>query len=312
MEFGVHLPLISFEGEQRTLDDLVEFTRTAEALGYTTLCANDHLVFSRPWLDGPTALAAVLGHTGSMTLMTTVALPVVRGPAATAKTLGAIDLLSGGRLIVGVGPGSSARDYDLVGLPFDERWKRLDDAVAALRAFWRDEPYEGAYYRTTGFALEPRPARNGPPIWIGSWGSAAGLRRVARSADGWLASGYNTTPELFARAWDDLREHLARLGRDAEGFPNGIATMWTYVTDDTTEAEKVLGEVLAPMLNRPIEELRPKLPVGTPSECAERMARYAEAGAQRVFLWPVRDEVRQIERFRREVWPRLEGFGAVD
>ena len=61
MEFGVHLPLISFAGEQRSLDELLAFTEAARDLGYTHLCANDHLVFSRPWLDGPTALAAVLG-----------------------------------------------------------------------------------------------------------------------------------------------------------------------------------------------------------------------------------------------------------
>ena len=64
MEFGVHLPLISFAGEQRSLDDLLAFTEAARDLGYTHLCANDHLVFSRPWLDGPTALAAVLAHSG--------------------------------------------------------------------------------------------------------------------------------------------------------------------------------------------------------------------------------------------------------
>jgi alkanesulfonate monooxygenase SsuD/methylene tetrahydromethanopterin reductase-like flavin-dependent oxidoreductase (luciferase family) len=136
VEFGVHLPLISSAGEQRSLDGLIAFTEAARDLGYTHLCVNDHLVFSRPWLDGPTALAAVLPHSGQMTLATTVAVPVLRGPAATAKILAAIDLLSGGRLVVGLGPGSSARDYELVGVPFEERWKRLDDAVQALRAYF--------------------------------------------------------------------------------------------------------------------------------------------------------------------------------
>lgn len=137
MEFGVHLPLISFAGEQRSLGDLLAFTEAARDLGYTHLCANDHLVFSRPWLDGPTALAAVLARSGQMTLATTVAVPVLRGPAATAKILAAIDLLSGGRLVVGLGPGSSARDYELIGVRFEERWKRLDEAVQTLRAYWR-------------------------------------------------------------------------------------------------------------------------------------------------------------------------------
>ena len=58
MEFGVHLPLISFQAEQRSLDDLLAFTAAARDLGYTHICANDHLVFSRPWLDGPTALTS--------------------------------------------------------------------------------------------------------------------------------------------------------------------------------------------------------------------------------------------------------------
>jgi len=64
MEFGVHLPLTPIAGEQCSLDDLLAFTEAARDLGYAHLCANDHLVFSRPWLDGPTALAAVLAHSG--------------------------------------------------------------------------------------------------------------------------------------------------------------------------------------------------------------------------------------------------------
>ena len=245
--------------EQRSLDDLLEFTEAARDLGYTHLCANDHLVFSRPWLDGPTALTAVLAQSGQMTLATTVTVPVLRGPAATAKILAAIDLLSGGRLVVGLGPGSSPRDYELVGVRFEERWKRLDEAVETLRAYWRadDVAFEGAFYSTAGFTLAPAPAqRPGPPIWIGSWGSAPGLRRVARLADGWLASGYNTTPELFARAWKDVQAEVAARGRDVAGFPNGIATMWCYVTEDRTRADAVLADVLAPMLNRPVDDLR--------------------------------------------------------
>src|SRR5688572_21859407 len=139
MEFGAHLPLISFTGEQRSLRDLTAYASAARDLEYTHLCTNDHLIFSRPWLDGLTALSAVLPHTGNMTLATTVVVPVLRGPAATAKALAAIDLLSEGRLVVAVGPGSSARDYELIGIPFEERWARLDEAVGAMRAFWRTE-----------------------------------------------------------------------------------------------------------------------------------------------------------------------------
>jgi probable F420-dependent oxidoreductase len=309
MEFGVHLPLISIAGEQHSLDDLLAFTEAARDLGYTHLCANDHLVFSRPWLDGLTTLAAVLAHSGQMTLATTVTVPVLRGPAATAKILATIDLLSRGRLVVGLGPGSSARDYELIGVPFEERWKRLDEAVQTLRAFWRadDVAFEGAFYSTAGFALSPTPAqRPGPPIWIGSWGSVAGLKRVARLADGWLASGYNTTPELFAQAWSDVQAEVAARGRDVARFPNGIATMWCYVTENRARADAMLEGVLAPMLNRPVDQLRAILPIGSAEECAEKLLAYKRAGAQRVFLWPLADERAQLEVFRERVLPLLD------
>jgi alkanesulfonate monooxygenase SsuD/methylene tetrahydromethanopterin reductase-like flavin-dependent oxidoreductase (luciferase family) len=309
MEFGVHLPLISFVGETRSLSDLLDFTQAASDLGYTHVCANDHLVFSRPWLDGPTALAAVLGHSGRMRLATTVAVPVLRGPAATAKILSAIDVLSGGRLVVGVGPGSSARDYELVGVAFEERWKRLDEAVQVLRAYWRgdDVAFEGTFYSSAGFTLEPTPAqRPGPPIWIGSWGSPAGLTRVARLADGWLASGYNTNPEVFAQAWSDVQAALVSGGRDVARFENGIATMWCYVTEDRARAETLLADVLAPMLNRPVEPLRALLPIGSAEECAGKLLAYERAGTQRVFLWPLADEREQLEVFRERVVPLID------
>ncbi|MEX1255210.1 MAG: TIGR03619 family F420-dependent LLM class oxidoreductase [Dehalococcoidia bacterium] len=304
MRYGVHLPLISFDGEPHSLARLTAFADTARRLGYSAVSVNDHFLFPRPWLDGPSALAAVLGHTEGMTLATTVCVPAIRGPIAVAKTLGAIDVLSGGRLTVGVGPGSSQRDYDAVGIPFEERWKRLDESVLALRALWgRDgAPFKGRFYSTEGITLEPRPAQDGgPPIWIGSWGSEAGLKRTARLADGWLASAYNTTPPVFATAWQRLKELLPERGKDPDTFPNALATMWLYIDDDRASTERVFRDILCPMLNRPEEELREKLLVGPAEACREKLTAYRDAGLQGVFLWPVKDELRQLERFMERV-----------
>ncbi len=306
MDYGVHLPLIALDGQPWSLRRLLKYTETAEGLGYKALSANDHLLFPRPWLDGPTALAAVLASTGRMTLATTVVLPVVRGPVALAKSLAAIDLLSGGRLVVGVGPGSSARDYAAVGVPFEERWKRLDEAVRALRTLWRGDgpPFKGKFYSTEGIALEPHPAqRAGPPLWIGSWGSEVGLRRTARLGDGWLASAYNTTPEAFATARRRLGQHLRAAGKDPDQFPNAIATMFFYVTEERTTSERIVREVLSPTLKRSEEELRQRLLVGSAGECAQKLAAYRAAGANRIFLWPVEDELRQLAAFQEQVAP---------
>jgi alkanesulfonate monooxygenase SsuD/methylene tetrahydromethanopterin reductase-like flavin-dependent oxidoreductase (luciferase family) len=305
MEYGAHLPLIEFGGARRTLADLRAYAQRAAALGYRYLCANDHLLFGRPWLDGPTALAATVEASGEMTLATTVCLPVVRGPVQSAKMLAAIDILSGGRLVAGVGPGSSPRDYAAIGVPFEERWPRFDEAIRALRSLLGADAdgFAGRFYRTEGLRLEPPPSSpSGPPIWIASWGSPAGLRRVARLGDGWLASGYNTTPSGFEASLGRLNEALEAAGRQA--VPNCIATMWLYVTEARRDAERMLEDVLAPMLNRPVDALRDlALPIGSAEECAQRISAFQEAGAERIFVWPLADELHQLERFREAVVP---------
>lgn len=301
MEFGAHLPLIGFDARPWSLERLVSYTKTAAGLGYHTLAANDHLVFPRPWFDGPAALAAVAPHAGDMRLATSVALPVVRHPAALAKTLGAIDVLSGGRVIAGLGPGSSARDYELVGVPFDERWPRFDESVRAMRALWTGEPFDGRFYQVAR-RLDPPPAQDGgPPIWIGSWGSGAGMRRVARLADGWLASAYNATPAGFAETRTGLDAELRRHGKDPANFPNALATTFMYVTEDRAEARRILEDVIGAAINRPLEQLAERLLVGPAGECRAKVAAYEAAGLQQMLLWPVADEERQLTIFRDKV-----------
>jgi alkanesulfonate monooxygenase SsuD/methylene tetrahydromethanopterin reductase-like flavin-dependent oxidoreductase (luciferase family) len=308
VQFGVHLPQIGWEGASPSLERLIAVATAAERLGFETVSANDHLVWGRPWLDGPMALAAILAAAPRVRLMTSVALPVVRGPVALAKALGAIDLLSGGRLDAGLGPGSTERDYVVAGIPFGERWIRFEEAVKALRVLWKGdgaEPFEGRYYDTTGVSLTPLPAQpGGPPIWIGSWGSDAGLRRVARLADGWLASGYNTDPESFSIAWTRIRAMLEAEGRDPTTFPCAMATTWLYVTDDDVEARD-MTERLSAVLRRPIAEIAGRLPIGPPAACLDLLGRYRDAGLGRVLIWPLKDEVQQLERVAAEILPQL-------
>jgi alkanesulfonate monooxygenase SsuD/methylene tetrahydromethanopterin reductase-like flavin-dependent oxidoreductase (luciferase family) len=240
---------LSFARLARTVD-------AASALGYAAISANDHFVMPAPWLDGPTALASVIERSGNLTLATTVALAVLRGPVPLAKTLEALDLLSGNRLLAAVAPGSSQRDYDLLGIPFEERWQRFDAALVTLRE------------------------QLTIPLWIGSWGSPAGLKRVERYGDGWLASAYNITPERLAAARTEL--------------PCALATMWTWVARDRTDAERAL-ERLGKSIGRTPDELRDRVAIGSPEHCAQLLERYAQAGCERVYVWPLGDEPRELE-----------------
>jgi alkanesulfonate monooxygenase SsuD/methylene tetrahydromethanopterin reductase-like flavin-dependent oxidoreductase (luciferase family) len=308
MDLGIHLPLMQFGDEELSFERLQEAVDAAREGGFAAVSANDHFVFSTPWLDGPTALASVAERTGDMTLATTVTLAVLRGPVPLAKTLAALDVLSDGRLIAALGPGSSKRDYDALGIPFEERWKRFDEVISTLRALLEGRPSPaGAKYYPLPPDLELAPApRNGIPLWVGSWGSDAGLRRVARLADGWLASAYNTTPQRFTEARERLALELGQRGRDTERFPNALATMWTWVTEDRAERDRVLGEVLAPLLSRDVAELGEQLCIGPAEHCAAVLSSYAEAGCDRVYLWVLGDERRQIESIAEQVIPRME------
>src|SRR5829696_6036927 len=247
---------MEFGDEGQSLARLARAVDAARECGLAAISANDHFLFQRPWLDGLTALAAMVERSGSMELATTVSLVVLRGPAPLAKALAALDLLSEGRIVAGVGPGSSKRDYDAIGVPYEEGWK-------------------------------------------------AGIRRVARLGDGWLASAYNTSPQAFGAARQALAEELRSRGREPGGFPNALVTMWTWITEDAGDAERVLHDVLAPLLNREPDTLRDQLCVGPPERCAELLSRYARAGCERVHLWPIGDEPRQIELAAGVVLPAI-------
>jgi alkanesulfonate monooxygenase SsuD/methylene tetrahydromethanopterin reductase-like flavin-dependent oxidoreductase (luciferase family) len=305
MEAGVHLPLIDFAGEGLSYQRLAETVDAASECGFAAVSANDHFLFSAPWLDGFTALAAVVERSAPMQLVTTLALANLRGPVPLAKALTALDILSSGRVIAGVGPGSSRADYKAVGAPFEDRWRRFDEAAGLLKAMLQPGNSD-AGDRPQPPELSPEPAQSGGvPLWIGSWGSAAGLRRVARVGDGWLASAYNTTPEVFAEGMDLLGKELERQGRAPGQFPHALVTMWAWVTEQRSDAERVLSEVLGPLVRRDPAELRARVCVGPAGQCAELLSRYARAGCQRIHFWPLGDERRQIELIAGEVMPRV-------
>src|SRR5207248_8572001 len=111
MELGIHLPLMEFGDEGQSLGRLQAVVDVARESGFAAVSANDHFMFSTPWLDGPTALAAVIDRSGDMAVATTISLGALRGPVPLARTLAARDLQSGGRLALGVGRQLASSSY---------------------------------------------------------------------------------------------------------------------------------------------------------------------------------------------------------
>ena len=310
MELGVHLPLIEWQGEGQSLTRLQAAVDAARDHGFDTISVNDHFVFSTPWLDGLTALAAIVERSGDMTPgnhnLTRLA---TRPDAAGEGNRGTRhplrrphDRWRRPRLVAA----RLRSDRDVV----DERWPRFEEAVRVLRTLLQGElapQGDTRFYPVPEAPLVPAPRRDsGVPLWIGSWGSEPGLRRVARLADGWLASAYNTTPEMFATARELLGRELEKRGRSGERFPNSLVTMWTWVTEDPVQADLMLTDLLAPVLKREPDELRAGLCIGSAEHCAELLSRYAVGGCERVLFWPLGDEPSQIERLATSVRPLIE------
>ena len=238
--------------------------------------------------------------------MTSVTLPSLRGPMPVASALAALSCLSAGKVIAGVGSGSSAVDYSLTRQPFNERWSRFEAAVVRLRellAAGRPTDPKDPVPPPAAVAV----ARSTIPVWLASWGSPAGLRRVARLGDGWLASAYNQTPESFRLAKERLTELCRDRGRPA--LPHAVATMWLWITESASDAERVLA-ALARVLRRDREELRPRVCVGSAEHCAELLTRYAAVGCQRIHFWPVAEEPRQLSLLADRVLPLVKDVPA--
>jgi probable F420-dependent oxidoreductase len=308
MLYGVHLPIIDLTGESPfTARHIAEYARAAESLGYATLAVTDRLVFPRPFYDGMTALSVAAGHTERVKLATSIIIAPARHPVAMAKAAATLDALSGGRFILGAGPGSLADDHRAVGLNFEERWKRFEECVLAMKALWRREDFKGRYYDIEDVDIAvPNAQTGGPPVYIGSWGSDVGLRRTARLADGWLASAYNTDPPRFAESWRKLRGFLREAGKDADDFPNALSTSYFYITEDPSVRVEMVRGIFAKMLPRPEKDLLRRLLIGSAEQVAERLSAYQAAGLRQVFLWPVRDELQQLETFMTRVASQVE------
>lgn len=169
-------------------EQMLSIARKAESLGYDSLSVNDHVVSERnSWLDSLSALSAAAAVTNRIKLGTSVLNIVVRNPVICAKSLSAIDILSSGRLFAaGVGPGSHKGDYEVCGIPFEQRWSRFNEALEILHMLWnnsdredgnnnmksppsRSMDFNGKYYQLEKISIEPKPLQKPhPPIFIGT------------------------------------------------------------------------------------------------------------------------------------------------
>jgi alkanesulfonate monooxygenase SsuD/methylene tetrahydromethanopterin reductase-like flavin-dependent oxidoreductase (luciferase family) len=313
MKYGFTLDRDGIARQSAPVQYLSELVRAGERLGYTYAVIGDRL---QSGVDPFLLLAAIAEASGKLELVTSVVILPPRGILVTAKQFAGLDVLTGGRIIAGVGTGSLYWDYNAVGLPTEEMGPRFEEGVQAMRAYVTPDapPFKGRFYDTTGVSLEPKPVRpGGLAIHIGSWGRPAALRRVARLADGWLSSAGpgHQTPEQFATDIALLRSFLVEEGKDPDIFPTAVSTMALYVSDDPAALAEHGGSGFVPRpagvgVSQP--EIRPDDDphghdmVGTPAACIEKVRRWQAAGIGALHLVPRGpDPLSQMRRFMDEV-----------
>ena len=230
MQIGVHLPHV---GPQANRETLLEFARRMEALGYESLWVSDHVVIPRtyesrypynpsgelgwtelPLLEPLATLLVVAGVTERAMLGTTVLVVPMRNPVLHAKVMATLDVLSGGRFVLGAGVGWLREEFEALEAPFEQRGARMDEYLTVINRLWTEEDprYEGRFYRLGNVAFFPKPVqRPHPPVWIGGHTRAA-LRRAARLGDAWHAAG--ASPDQVEAALPVLRAEARVAGRD--------------------------------------------------------------------------------------------------
>src|SRR5215468_5679260 len=281
--------------------------RRAEALGFDSVWTGDHVSFHNPLYESLTLLASYTAITSRIRLGVGVYLLALRHPTVAAKITSTLDVLSGGRLIFGVG-GENPKEFEACGIPHRERGARVTEGIDVVRTLWRDSPasFKGRFTQFEGVSIDPKPAQKpAPPIWVGGRSDAA-LARAGRQGDGWIS--YVVQPERYQQSLGKIETAAAAAGRSLEGFVKAHLTFIT-VGRDYESGERVWVARLPQRYAQDLGPLARKYGIiGTPAQCAEQLQRFIEAGCTYFVLDAVcdaADEHEQLERFAAELFPKF-------
>ena len=332
MQFGVGLPTCREGAAYPTAyvrpSDFARIARRAEALGFHSLWANDHLTTPRviqATLDRPprfyeplVTFASLVGVTERLRFVLSVVVLPGREPVLLAKQIATLDDLTGGRVVLGVGLGAYREEFESVhpGLAGANRGAMLDEGIHALRRLLDDPPpvsFEGRYLAFRNIELAPRPQQQPFPVYVNA-DSDVGLDRVARLGDGWIASAQ--TPAGLVKARAALAERGSAAGRDPAAISVNVQ-IWVSLGRDRSEAEarlrrsqhlrRLLAARPSPDERVVLDEFAGRNLLGSPDEVRAQLHAFEQAGADHVgliFLGQTIDELlADLDLFAERVLP---------
>ncbi|WP_335972247.1 TIGR03619 family F420-dependent LLM class oxidoreductase [Streptomyces sp. CA2R106] len=264
MRLGLALPTF---GADAHAEAITTVSRTAEELGYDSLWTGDRVLAPRTpsvpypgkdpvmprsyenFMDPLVSLTLAAAHTGRVRLGTSTLNGLWHAPIMLARSLTTLDLLSGGRLDVGLGLGWMPEEYTAVGVPWRGRGARLDETLDILDAYWAggEFAHDGPLFTVPGTVVGLRPRqRPRPPVLLAAF-SPVGIRRLARRADGWLPVGM-PLPRLTAQ-WSAILDEADRVGRDGAGLRMALrinpTLTRTPADPDQVPSQGTLGQYVA-------------------------------------------------------------------
>ena len=291
------------------IDQLVEVVELVDRCGYDSLWMGDHVSFPIPMMDPLLMIAQAAVVSRRLTFGTGVYLLPLRHPAPVAKQVSTLDHLTEGRFIFGVGVGGEfPKEYELCGVPINERGARLSEGMKVLRKLWSGEPvsHESRFYNFDGIPMQP-PGRQpgGPPIWVGGRSDAA-LRRAGRLSDGYVS--YVITPDMFESALEKIEVAAQEAERNIDAFGTGHL-LFMRIDDTYEKALDVATETLSVRYAMDFRKAAQRYAaLGTPAQVAEKIREFHAAGVRHIMLdllGPYEERSAQIERFAAEALPLL-------
>ncbi len=314
VKFGVFVPqgwrmdLVEIADPVEKYEAMTRVGQEAERLGYDSIWLYDHF-HTVPTPEQETVFecwmctAALARDTKTIRIGQLVTCNSYRNPALLAKMAATVDVMSHGRLILGMGAGWYDHEYRAYGYPFPdgpERLRMLGEALQVIHAMWAEPQatFEGRYYQVKGAINQPKPVQKPhPPILVGGGGEKVTLKLVAQYADACNIGGWD--PAVYRHKFAVIDQHCARLGRDPRTIQR-TSEVFLYLTDDARAAEAEIAGLPAALQ----DELRTRYLVASPAEAVTHLRALVDAGVEYfvVYLWHAA-QLEPVRRFAAEVLP---------
>jgi probable F420-dependent oxidoreductase len=302
---GIELPQVFFDGPT-DMEHIRRFAIGAETLGYDSLWLQERIIGDFTMLEPVTLLSYVAGITTKLKLGTSVILLPLRNPVQLAKAYSSLDVMSGGRTVLGVGLGGGhlGSHEDVFGYSREGRVTRFTEAVQIIKLLWTEPKasFQGRYWNFQEISMEPKPLQKPHlPIIFGGHHENA-LRRAAKFANGWMGAGSSSSAS-FIREAARIRSFLDEAQRDPASF-HFAKRVYLAVDKDKARGEKRIREWFARRYKN--ADLGPKVSIwGSSAECAEKIKEIVHAGAQHIVFNPMFDEMEHLEICAKEIMPHL-------